>query len=100
MKVMNDNLCVRISLVLVVSLSFYMSFITTSNIKLGRDFELCTGVFDKMASFVNLQGRKYLPVQGKLESCFWKRSLFRYYQKPFPRKVSMENILTTLEYLV
>ena len=70
MKVMNDDLCARISMVLVVSLSFYMSFLMTSAIKLGRDFELCTGVFDKMAF---LQSHKYLPVQGKLESCFWTR---------------------------
>ena len=70
MKVMNDDLCARISMVLVVFLSFYMSFLMTSAIKLGRDFELCTGVFDKIASVVALQGHKYLPVQGKLASCF------------------------------
>ena len=70
MKVMNDDLCAKISMVLVVSLSFYMSFLMTSAIKLGRDFELCTGVFDKIASVVTLQGHKYLPVQGKLACCF------------------------------
>ena len=70
MKVMNDDLCARISMVLVGSLSFYMSFLMTSAIKIGRDFELCTGVFDKVASIIALQGHKYLPVQGMLESCF------------------------------
>ena len=75
MKVMNDDLCARISMVLVVSLSYYMSFLIKSATYFGRDFELCTGVFDKVASVVALQGHKYLPVQGKLKSYLWTRSI-------------------------